>query len=136
MWPSANSAGTTVSRSKKPLEGRQKVFSQRYAAPDGAPLDELRIYPRLFAVGQTMSALTGLAREEYVTVFTDSSTKAPCPRTQNTGTTYLNCRGRNLQAIENVSMEGASKTAVEWAGRIHRVFNSHRGRARKTTDLG
>jgi hypothetical protein len=46
---------------KKPREGRHKVSSQGYAAPGGAPLQRLRLYPRLFAVGQTMSALTGLA---------------------------------------------------------------------------
>jgi hypothetical protein len=46
---------------KKPREGRHKVSSQGYAAPDRARLDGFRLYPRLFAVGQTMSALTGLA---------------------------------------------------------------------------
>jgi hypothetical protein len=55
---------------EKPRPGRHKVSSRLSAAPDGAPLHGLHLYPRLFfAVGHTTSALTGLGARRIRPVF-------------------------------------------------------------------
>jgi hypothetical protein len=45
----------------------------RYVAPDGLRSADSPL-PTVFAVGRTTSALAGLARQEYVSVFTNAST--------------------------------------------------------------
>ena len=67
-WPSATALGEE-SLAEKPRQGRQKVFVGALCRPPRrAQLYGVStLYPRLFAVGHTMPALTGLARREQVT---------------------------------------------------------------------
>jgi hypothetical protein len=73
MWPSANSAGIIVPRLESPARGDTGIFPGLMS-----PLVGLRSMgyapPTAVAVGQKMSALTGLDWQEYVTVFTNRST--------------------------------------------------------------
>jgi hypothetical protein len=70
MWPSANSAGIIAPRLESPAWGDIGYLPGPYVAPEGLR-SKGSAPPTAVAVGQTMSALTGLAWQEYFTVFTN-----------------------------------------------------------------